>query len=190
MSDNKKWFKVWATILLDPQFRNLSISDVGRWCKLGALMVSQGENGMLILYPPAKAFVFDLECTSFDDAVSALKRLPNVRVEMSQSDNGKTIVIMRNWFKYQVDPTAYERVKRSRYKRRGEEKRSLTSTSTSSATRSAPLAGASATRENERGNKWQVNTKESLNDPDIATPEEVRQIMEKFRKTHPPGGTT
>jgi hypothetical protein len=30
---------------------------------------------------------------------------------------------MRNWFKYQVDSTAAERVKLSRYKRRGEEKR-------------------------------------------------------------------
>lgn len=153
MSDHKKWFKVWATILLDPHFVNLSLEDVGRWTRLGALMVSQGDNGKLVLCPPAKAFVLAMECDTFEATIEALKRLPNVYISVTHEegkfDNGKTFVYMRNWFKYQVDSTAYERIKRSRYKRRGEEKRSITSTSPSSrASRPAP-GGASATRENE-----------------------------------------
>ena len=55
----------------------------------------------------------------------------------------------------------------------------------SSASRPAP-GGASATREN-MGEKWQADTKENLNE--IATPEEVKKIMEDFRKSQRPGGS-
>lgn len=123
MADHKKWFKVWTTILLDQDHMNMSLENVGRWTRLGALMVSQGDNGRLILKPPAKAFLIAMECDSFKDAIDAIKVLPNVQIEEGKIDNGKTTVIMTNWFKYQVDSTGYERVKRSRYKRRGEERR-------------------------------------------------------------------
>jgi hypothetical protein len=86
-------------------------------------MVSQGDNGKLILKRPAKPFVVAMECDTFGAAIDALKVLPNVQIEEGKFDNGKTSVIMLNWFKYQVDSTGYERVKRSRYKRRGEESR-------------------------------------------------------------------
>jgi hypothetical protein len=149
MSDNKKWFKVWATILVDPSLSSLSLSDVGRWVRLGAYMVSCGERGKLTITPPSPVFLLAMEVESFADAKLALKRLPNVSIQEVNNDNGCFIVIIKNWFKYQVDSTAYERVKRSRYKRRGEEKRSLTSTSTSTPTlRDAPPLGAGrATRE-------------------------------------------
>lgn len=123
MADQKKWFKVWTTILLDPHHMNMSLESVGRWTRLGALMVSQGDNGKLSLIPPAKSFLVAMECDTFDAALDALKVLPNVQIEEGKFDNGKTTVIMSNWFKYQVDSTGYERVKRSRYKRRGEESR-------------------------------------------------------------------
>ena len=123
MADQKKWFKVWTTILLDPHHMNMSIQNVGRWTRLGALMVSQGDNGKLSLTPPAKAFCLAMECDTFEGAIDALKVLPNVQIEEGKFDNGETTVSILNWFKYQVDSTGYERVKRSRYKRRGEESR-------------------------------------------------------------------
>jgi len=123
VADQKKWFKVWTTILLDPDHMNMTLENVGRWTRLGALMVSQGNSGTLLLSPPAKSFMVAMECNTFEAAIDALKVLPNVHIEEGKCDNGKTIVIMNNWFKYQVDSTSYERVKRSRYKRRGEESR-------------------------------------------------------------------
>jgi hypothetical protein len=123
VADQKKWFKVWTTILLDPHHMNMSLENVGRWTRLGALMVSQGDSGKLVLIPPAKSFLVAMECATFDAAIDALRMLPNVQIEEGKFDNGKTTVIMSKWFKYQVDSTGYERVKRSRYKRRGEESR-------------------------------------------------------------------
>ena len=121
MSDQKKWFKVWATITTDPHHSNMSLENVGRWTRLGALLVSVGDTGKLEITPPAKSLCALMECGDFNALIEVLKLLPNVQIEEGQSDNGSFTVIMQNWFKYQVDSTGYERVKRSRYKRRGEE---------------------------------------------------------------------
>jgi hypothetical protein len=124
MADQKKWFKVWATILIDPHHANLSIQNVGRWTRLGAMIVSSGDAGKLRVIPPAKHFLVAMECADLEEAKSVISMLPNVCIEEGENDNGTFSVIMQNWFKYQVDSTAYDRLKRSRYKRRGEEKRS------------------------------------------------------------------
>lgn len=131
MADQKKWFKVWGSILVDPSLSRLSLADMGRWVRLGAYMTTSGERGKLIIIAPAPMLLLAMEVESLMDAKMALKRLPNVSINDLNNDNGDFVVIMRNWFKYQVDSTAYERVKRSRRKKRVEEKRSLTSTSTS-----------------------------------------------------------
>jgi hypothetical protein len=123
MADHKKWFKVWSTILIDPHHTNLDLASVGRWTRLGAMMVSAGDAGSLEIIPPAKSFLVAMDCANLDAAKCALKALPNVQIEEGKSDNGSFIVIIQNWFKYQVDSTSYERLKRSRCKRRGEEKR-------------------------------------------------------------------
>lgn len=140
MSDNKKWFKVWASILLDPHHCNLSLENVGRWTRLGALMVSQGNNGRLQIIAPSKALCFLMGCDSFEALLSALKALPNVQIDPPQNDNGAFTVSFSKWFKYQMDSTGYERVKRSRYKRREEK---IRNTSTSYQT-SPPLRGAAS----------------------------------------------
>jgi hypothetical protein len=127
VSDQKKWFKVWSTILIDNAHTNLSLEDVGRWVRLGAMMVSVGEAGKLKITPPAKALLTAMEVTTIHAAKCAILRLPNVHIsdtgEESKSDNVSFTVTFKNWHKYQVDSTVYERVKRLRIKRRGEEKR-------------------------------------------------------------------
>ncbi len=211
MSDNKKWFKVWGSILVDPAMAGLTLADMGRWVRLGAYISTVGNRGKLTIVPPAQSFLLAMEVESLADAKMALKRLPNVtiftygdtlkqkdssgQIRSTQTvcldDNGSFIVIMRNWFKYQVDSTAYERVKRSRYKKRGEEKLTSKSTSTPSATR-APCAGApgGATRETpgddaetleqqEANLAWRQNTKEQLPESERMTPEEMAAIRIK-----------
>lgn len=125
MADTKKWFKVWSTILIDPHHSNLSLEDVGRWTRLGAMIVATGDNGQIQIIPPAKAFLTAMNCPDLDSAKHALMRLPNVQIDVTHeegiSDNVSFTVIMQNWFKYQVDSTGYERLKRSRHKRRVEE---------------------------------------------------------------------
>lgn len=130
MSDNKKWFKVWASLLADPSFQNIRLEDMGRWVLLGALICQQGENGKLTIYPPASIILAMFRVATIDDLKVALLRLPNVQIQGPFGDNGSFIVLMRNWYKYQVDSTHTQRQKRARYKKRGEEKRSYTSTST------------------------------------------------------------
>jgi hypothetical protein len=87
------------------------------------MMVSAGTAGSLEIIPPAKLFLTAMDCATLEAVKVALKRLPNVQIEEGQSDNRGFTVIMQNWIKYQVDSTIYERVKRLRCKRRGEEKR-------------------------------------------------------------------
>lgn len=86
-------------------------------------MVSVGEAGKIKFAPPARSLLAAMECSNLEDAKHAILKLPNVRIEEGKNDNGGFTVIMQNWFKYQIDSTAYERLKRSRYKRRGEETR-------------------------------------------------------------------
>ena len=45
MADQKRWFKVWTTILHDPDFRTMPVEDVGRWVLLGALIAAHGDYG-------------------------------------------------------------------------------------------------------------------------------------------------
>lgn len=205
MADQKKWFKVWASILLDPHFSNLSLADAGRWTRLGALLCQAGDNGKLRIDPPAKMMLLWFEIDTLAELRKTFKRLPHVSVvdlntplfkdrstrkwyvhqdassgqigvpaNDPESDNGSFIVIMRNWFKYQVDSTAYERVKRSRYKRRGEETLTTTSTSTPRATQPAPVVGPTAARENGKSN-FPPNLSESEN----MSVEEMKRIRIK-----------
>jgi hypothetical protein len=140
MSDNKKWFKTWTSILTDHAHANMTCEMVGRWTRLMAHVASSGERGKLKINAQAKRFFFDLE-TTWEEVRNVLKALPNVQISDLNNDYGEFIVTLKNWHKYQVDSTVGERVRRLRSKKRGEEK--LTSKSTSSSARPATL---SATR--------------------------------------------
>jgi uncharacterized phage protein (TIGR02220 family) len=134
MADQKRWFKVWSSIALDPTFLSLPVEVVGRWTLLGAWIAAHGEHGQITASLTAIRHV--LRIPENDNGVSAVKALPHVRVEEGQNDNDEFTVIMLNWSKYQEDSTVYERVKkwrntksvtvqeeRRREEKRGEEKR-------------------------------------------------------------------
>lgn len=101
----------------------MSLENVGRWTRLGAMMVSVGDCGRLEIIPPAKSFLVAMNCADLVSAKVALNALPSVHIEEGKSDNDSFTVIMENWSKYQNDSSVYERVKRLRCKRRGEERR-------------------------------------------------------------------
>ncbi len=107
MGDNKKWFKVWNSILTDPSFLDLPIDQLGRWTLLGALISLHGENGKITL---SKDALYKLLRVTNDNSLM----LPNVVFEEGQSDNATITVIMKNWLKYQLDSTGYKRLKKFR----------------------------------------------------------------------------
>ena len=123
MNDNRKWWKTWNSILQDPKFQNVRLEDIGFWTLLMSLVCEQGERGKLTIIPPASITVALLRCGNVENMKTMLKRLPNVTIDPLKSDNGDFIVTVSKWFTYQVDPTASDRVKRSRYKRREEKRR-------------------------------------------------------------------
>lgn len=171
-------------------------------------MVSQGNNGRLQIIPPAKHLCLLMECGDFEALLCVIKVLPNVQIDPPQNDNGVITVSFTKWFKYQMDSTGYERVKRSRYKRREEKIRSKsTSFLTSPAAARDALASAArplaehqenggknqedleALEQREANKAWLQNTKKSLNEsePSPATPDEVKEIMDRFRRENPRG---
>ena len=126
MADQKRWFKVWTSILSDPDISELSLEDVGRWVFLGALIAEHGERGSVAL--GEKTIRSKFQIPSLESIEEAFNRLPNVVLRRLENDNGKFIVTMNNWNKYQIDSTGYERQKRYRQHQndnglRGEEKR-------------------------------------------------------------------
>lgn len=123
MADQKKWFKVWASIIHDAKFQNIRLEDIGAWTLLGALMCEQGTNGKIQIIPPATITLALFRCETIENLIMTLNRLPNVSITPPSKDNGSFTVIISKWFTYQVDSTGYTRLKRSRYKKREEEKR-------------------------------------------------------------------
>jgi hypothetical protein len=119
MADQKKWFKAWNSILTDPAFEMLSNDYLGVWTRLGCLLSLQGNDG--ILKAPKEFFYKHLRCD-----YETMMRVPNIVIEEVQNDNGTITVSLKHWYKYQIDSTSYERVKKFRNKQndngaRGEE---------------------------------------------------------------------
>lgn len=123
MADLKRWFKVWTSILEDPEHSGLSLDDVGRWTRLGAMTALVGQNGRLTLREPAKRLCQALEVTDMGALKTAIGRLPNVHVEEGKNSPRTFCVTWKNWLKYQRDSTAADRMRALRSKRRGEERR-------------------------------------------------------------------
>jgi len=118
MADQKRWFKVWTSILLDPAMNSMDLADMGRWVRLGALAAAVGEHGRLVFPAGGDGLIMALRVPDLASAKCALLRLPHVSFEEGTNDNGEFTVIISNWYKYQEDATGYERLKRSRSKRR------------------------------------------------------------------------
>jgi hypothetical protein len=158
MADQKKWFKVWASILNDDKFNNMGLENVGRWTLLGALICQQGERGKLQVTPPATLLLLWFKVPDFEALKMSLNGLPNVTLMDVLDGHGAFVVTMRNWYKYQVDATHAERKRRARAKRRGEEK--LTSTSSPSRTRSVETTRVA--QEDENGTSGGVSFSEQV----------------------------
>jgi hypothetical protein len=124
MADNKKWFKVFNSILTDPSFLDLPVEKIGQWTLLGALISLHGNGGKITIKEATLAKLLrirndnnmDLFLPRNDNANDNILVLPNVEMKRDESDNGKVTVIMKNWSKYQLDSTGYERLKRHRAK--------------------------------------------------------------------------
>lgn len=187
MSDQRAWIKLWCRARHDTSLCNLPLNDWARWIRILMYVGTEGNNGKFILRKSeSKVLCHWLEIEGWELLITKLKYLPNISVfavllqnplqEPLHEPNCDYLVKINNWYKYQLD-SARERVKKHRqnkplhnpldvtHKKRGEEKRSTptsTSTSTPRATRS-PFAGATggATREDyealeeaERNRPW------------------------------------
>ena len=138
MADQKRWFKVWVSIATDPSFLDCTLSDIGRWVLLGSWIAEHGKKGKIVA--SLNAFRHRLKIDNGDDTKNVISRLPNVyfgddendnsrddendnsrddendNSRDDENDNGKITVIIKNWAKYQMDSTGYERLKRWRKK--------------------------------------------------------------------------
>ena len=123
MADQKRWFKVWVSILDDPHFQELSLEDIGRWTLLGALTAFVGTKGRLRTPAGARRLRETLRMNGADPLKEVIERLPSVSFEEGKTDNAERCVTWKHWQHYQRDSTVVERVKRLRSKRREEERR-------------------------------------------------------------------
>lgn len=111
MADNKRWFKVWTSILSDPSFDELSNQSAGVWVRLGALLAKHGCNGNITV--TKTQFLKRTNLTENDIPVEK-QNLAKVNVEISDSCNGNITVTFLKWKHYQEFTSSYERVKRFR----------------------------------------------------------------------------
>jgi len=118
MSDQKKWFKVWTSIIDDPDFEEMSLEDIGRWTLLGASTALNGSKGVLQVPGEGKHLCRLIRVSSFNDAKTVISRLPKVVLNC----HDVRTVTFSNWLKYQVDDSS-KRQEMSRSKKRREEKR-------------------------------------------------------------------
>jgi len=108
VADQKKWFKVWTTLLIDSL--STKIDDIGRFAVLGCLIASRGENGKLVT--DKKTLQLLLQCKEISPEFT---KMFNVIIEdIGETCNGNISVTLKNWHKYQVDTTGYERQQRFR----------------------------------------------------------------------------
>lgn len=111
MAENGRWFKLWTTVITDPDLSNLSLENFARWCKLGAYIKLHGDNGKVKIQDSIMVramFQVDL----FEHLISAFRALPNIIIE-SVTDVTVVNVTFKNWQKYQGD-FSNDRVKKHR----------------------------------------------------------------------------
>ncbi len=123
MADQKRWFKVWTSILDNPEFKEMSLEDIGRWLLLGASTALNGDEGRLEVPGNGRHLCDLLRVDDLAAAQKTLNRIPSVVFEEPEKRHGARAVTWRNWHKYQVDTTMADRARASRSKKRGEEKR-------------------------------------------------------------------
>ena len=108
MADQKKWFKVWTTLLIDSL--STKIDDIGRFTVLGCLIASRGENGKLVT--DKKTLQMLLQCNEISPKF--IKEFNVIIEDIEDTGNGNLSVTFKNWNKYQIDSTGYDRQQRYR----------------------------------------------------------------------------
>lgn len=123
MADNKQWFKVWTSILTDPQLASLHNQTVGCWVRLCALTAQHGTGGILKITAQQLIVTLHLLKASQNDInkiFNDLKKL-NILINEEVQKESVTLVTLQflNWQKYQAYSESYERVNKFR-KRKSE----------------------------------------------------------------------
>ena len=123
MADQKKWFKVWTSILSDDDF-DCSTQEgrdrLARFVWLGAYSALHGNSGKTDI---DKDFLLSRLGITDLSRLSVTLACKHVSFEEGKNHHGKTSVTVAKWVKYQQDSTQAERQRASRSKRRGEERR-------------------------------------------------------------------
>ena len=120
MADQKKWFKVWTSLLIDMD--HVSNADIGAWVRLGCRIALVGDSGKVRFEQGWEHLARFLKC-SIEDAQACIKRVHGIVIEEGKTVHDELSVSFKKWYEYQEDSTYKERLKRTRDKRRGEEKR-------------------------------------------------------------------
>lgn len=127
MADGKQWFKVWASILIDPGMEDLHNQDIGIWTRLGALVAAHGEKGTIKISLPQ--FLKRTHLTTADNVTiqAKINTLKTINCDIVVCNESVTVTF-KKWHKYQVDNST-ERVAKYRQnvtvqeEKRREEKR-------------------------------------------------------------------
>ncbi len=162
MGDDKKWFKVWTSLLGDPDFDDLPNDVAGVWIKLGALIAKHGCNGKITV---SDNQFYKRTGISNGDEDSITENLKKVKVFITH-DNVTHTVIIKNWFKYQTDSTGYERLKKWR------NEQMITAQETEMITLSETGLITSTKNKNKNKTKTKNKEKESSITPRLKLPDE------------------
>lgn len=113
MADNKRWFKVWTDLIGDFFLEEMPLEDVGRFALLGCLIAKKGDNGSYTVSGDVLRKIMGLE--NGEDNMHRLNPfLEHFNVEIKDLGNDTYDVSFKNWRKFQVDSTGYERLKKHR----------------------------------------------------------------------------
>ncbi len=96
IADQKKWFKVWTTLLMDTHIPN---EDIGMFTRLGCAIAFRGINGKLVTTNQALHSMLQIP----HDKQLPQSFLDNFNVQIHENGNDKISVTLKNWYKYQVD---------------------------------------------------------------------------------------
>ena len=124
MADQGRWFKLWVSAPGDPSLQGLPPGLRWAWATLGCYTKLHGTNGQLVMNGSNPVLAAEMGIDP-DALLVTIRMLPHVRVEEGKPRHGLNTVTWDNWHKYQEDTTMAERQRRSRSKRRREEKRSI-----------------------------------------------------------------
>ena len=112
---SRRWVKVWHEILTDQNFQNMSLDQQARFYNLLVYTSAHGDSGTIKIVAPGRVFIHLLQCENYDHLVQCITEIPNIGIV--KNDNAELSVTFSNWYKYQVDSTSYDRVKKHRNKR-------------------------------------------------------------------------